>query len=145
MVEVLVGEECEGDCLWAWLDSEFGDVCVESTISIDTDVCWFFPVDSDGDSLWFYVFVVKRQCCDTHKSSSIAIQVDDRSAIIISICCGSNWCGEDESCPFDGLVYGFALYVEVEIIDKVFSDDDIVDGVTLMRLACVIFHGYVWQ
>jgi len=73
MVQVLIGEKCESDGLWTWFNDEFRDIGMESTIPINTDVCWLFALNSDTNCLWFYMFVLKRECRDTHESSCIAI------------------------------------------------------------------------
>jgi len=141
----LVWEECEGDDLWASFDDEFDDIGMESTVAIDSDICRFFSVDGDGDGLWGDLCVVKRECRDTHESSCITIQVDDRSAVFVSIGTRSNRRTEDESCPFDSLVYTIAVYIKVKIIDKIFTDDDIVDSMAVVCVACVVVHSNTWK
>lgn len=50
-------------------------------------------------------------------------------------------CTEDEACAFDGVGFVFSLYVKGEIVDEVFTDDDVVDRVGGVGIALAIVHG----
>lgn len=95
LIEVLVREEAQGDGGSAWLDGEVGDVGMEAAITVDADIGWFFAVDGDRDGLWFDLGVVKWECCYSHESSCVTIQIDDRSAVFVSICSGPYWSREN--------------------------------------------------
>lgn len=85
--------------------------------------------------------MVKRHGCDAHKSPCITIQFHDRSAIAMSVGCGADRCAEDKACAFDGVGFAFGLYVKGEVVDEVFTDDDVVDRIGGVGIALAIVHG----
>jgi len=85
--------------------------------------------------------MVKRHGCDAHKPPCITIEFHDRSAIAVSVSGGANRSTEDKSCAFDGVGFAFGLDMKGEIVDEVFADDDIVDGVGAVGIALAIVHG----
>lgn len=141
MVEVLGGEVSELDLVVGFLDSNASDVGVQSAVAIDTDVGWLFALDVDGDGLWCQILMVERHRCDTHKSSCVAIQFHDISAVAMSIGSGSDGCAEDKACTVDVIGFCFCLYMKSKVVDEVFSDDDIVDSIAGVCVAIDILHG----
>lgn len=84
--------------------------------------------------------MVERHGCDAHKSPCIAIQFHDRSAVTVSVGCGADRRTEDEACAFDGVGFVFCLDMKAEVVDEVFTDDDVVDRVGGVGVAIAIVH-----